>query len=134
MIVKDVYLDECIVNKTMTNEEMLKIDLERAVKELELDGSNTKQRVRYLLEECLEVYFKPKKYLTYDDLKVLESDKYYKVKMNDTDYEMVLDKKDRISIGVCLMLDDNDVMKVYLDDYYTDKQFFNDLHLELVEE
>lgn len=53
----------------MTDKEMLKADLERAVKELEIDGSNTKQRVKYLLEECLEVYFKPKKYLTYDDLK-----------------------------------------------------------------
>lgn len=118
----------------MTDKEMLKIDLERAIKELELDGSNTKQRVRYLLEECLEVYFKPKKYLTYDDLKELESDKYYQVRLNNYDYEMVLDKCDRISIGVCLMCDDNAVMKVYLDDYYTDKQFFNDLHLELVEE
>jgi hypothetical protein len=30
---------------------MLKQDLERAVKELEIDGSNTKQKVKYLLEE-----------------------------------------------------------------------------------
>lgn len=118
----------------MTEEEMLKLDLERAVKELGLDGSNTKQRVKYLLEECLEVYFKPKKYLTYEDLKELESDKYYKVKMNDNDYEMVLDRINEISIGVCFMYDDNAVMNVYLDDYYSDKQFFNDLHLELVED
>ena len=63
----------------MTKEEMLKLELERAVKELELDGSNTKQRVRYLLEECLEVYFKPKKYLKWQDM---EMRKTYFTKVN----------------------------------------------------
>ncbi len=126
----------------MTNEEMLKLDLERAVKELELDGSNTKQRVKYLLEECLEVYFKPKKYLTYKEAMKLNPDKTYKVKFNSRVYNL------NIGHGI----NDNNI-KCYCLFYVTvsssgktwyyhqltsewcdDEQFFNDLHLELVEE
>ena len=124
----------------MTNEEMLKSDLERAVKELEIDGSNTKQKVKYLLEECLEVYFKPKKYLTFNDLMNLETQKVengirssirYKVLLNGSEYEMGFNKG-ILSRELYLIKDDNIVLKKYL--YKEDEQFFNDLHLELVEE
>ena len=74
----------------MTEQEMLKADLERAVKELGLDGSNTKQRVKYLLEECLEVYFKPKKYLTYKEAMKLNPNKTYKVKLNENIYDLAV--------------------------------------------
>lgn len=115
----------------MTNEEMLKADLERAVKLLSQSGNNTKQRVKYLLEECLEVYFKPKKYLTYDDLEI---GKMYKCKLNGTIYLVIKNsvfceqgKEPEVEIFdknkryICLVTND-------------EKQFFNDLHLELVEE
>jgi hypothetical protein len=124
----------------MTNEEMLKQDLERAVKELEIDGSNTKQKVKYLLEECLEVYFKPKKYLTFNDLMNLETLKVengirssirYKVLLNGSEYEMGFNKG-ILSREFYLIKDDNIAFKKYL--YKEDEQFFNDLHLELVEE
>jgi hypothetical protein len=75
----------------MNNEEMLKADLERAIKELEIDGSNTKQKVKYLLEECLEVYFKPKKYLTFNEaIKEFETDKVYKVKLTSIEYPYII--------------------------------------------
>jgi hypothetical protein len=124
----------------MSNEEMLKQDLERAVKELEIDGSNTKQKVKYLLEECLEVYFKPKKYLTFNDLMNLETLKVengirssirYKVLLNGSEYEMGFNKG-ILSREIYLIKDDNIVLKKYL--YKEDEPFFNDLHLELVEE
>jgi hypothetical protein len=124
----------------MTEQEMLKQDLERAVKELEIDGSNTKQKVKYLLEECLEVYFKPKKYLTFNDLMNLETLKVengirssirYKVLLNGSEYEMGFNKG-ILSREFYLIKDDNIAFKKYL--YKEDEQFFNDLHLELVEE
>lgn len=115
----------------MTNEEMLKQDLERAVKELEIDGSNTKQKVKYLLEECLEVYFKPKKYLTYDDLEI---GKMYKCKLNGTVYLVIKTevfciqgKEPEVNI-----YDENKNWIWFIPN--DEKQFFNDLHLELVEE
>jgi hypothetical protein len=113
------------------DEEMLKQDLERAVKELEIDGSNTKQKVKYLLEECLEVYFKPKKYLTFDELEI---GKWYICKLNGTVYLVIKNsvfceqgKEPEVEIFdenkryICLVTND-------------ERQFFNDLHLELVEE
>ena len=123
----------------MNNEEMLKADLERAVKELEIDGSNTKQRVKYLLEECLEVYFKPKKYLTYKEAMKLNPNKTYKVKLNSNIYDLDISKD---------CFDDKYFMLSYnkpidnchnrytelTPDFCDDEQFFNDLHLELVEE
>jgi hypothetical protein len=124
----------------MTEQEMLKQDLERAVKELEIDGSNTKQKVKYLLEECLEVYFKPKKYLTFNDLMNLETLKVengirssirYKVLLNGSEYEMGFNKG-ILSREFYLIKDDNIAFKKYL--YKEDEQFFNDLHLELVVE
>ncbi len=44
----------------MTNqeEEFLKLDIKRCVAELSKDGQNTKEKVKGLLTECLEVYFK----------------------------------------------------------------------------
>jgi hypothetical protein len=109
----------------MTNEEMLKQDLERAVKELEIDGSNTKQKVKHLLEECLETYFKPKKYLTWDDI---VRDQFYKVLLNGKKYEIVK------------RYDDYEYYEDYISGlsstfiFECDKEFFNDLHLELVDE
>ena len=126
----------------MTNEEMLKQDLERAVKELGLDGSNTKQRVKYLLEECLEVYFKPKKYLTYKEAMKLNPSKTYKVKLNGSIYDLdikidILDDKYK---HYCLSYETSSLNGRVLYyhqltvDWCDDEQFFNDLHLELVEE
>jgi hypothetical protein len=125
----------------MTNEEMLKQDLERAVKELEIDGSNTKQKVKYLLEECLEVYFKPKKYLTYDDLMKLETEKVengirnpiaYKVRLNNHIYKMWLAQYDNCR-EICIWdKNDREMVTIYAKEKH--KDFINDLHLELVEE
>lgn len=106
----------------MTNEEMLKEDLERAVKELEIDGSNTKQKVKYLLEECLEVYFKPKKYLKWQDMKI---GKPYLARVNGKKTVVMRGKNGSI------LLKNKDVIIFFGDDEFT---FFNDLHLELVEE
>lgn len=117
----------------MTNEEMLKLDLERAVKELELDGSNTKQKVKYLLEECLEVYFKPKKYLTFNEaIKEFEADKVYKVKLNESDY-IVFKRLNSFGDKEIILESDGGCYK-FNEFLSGDKQFFNDLHLELVEE
>jgi hypothetical protein len=114
----------------MTNEEMLKQDLERAIKELEIDGSNTKQKVKYLLEECLEVYFKPKKYLTYEDIMKLET-KSYKVLLNGSEYEMKLNQYD-YGKEICFSKNGKIVLYRLLFDRIT--PYINDLHLELVEE
>ena len=111
----------------MTNEEMLKADLENAVKLLSQSGKNTKQQVKFLLEECLEVYFKPKKYLTWEDVirnhtyKVLLNGKEYEIAKFYDDYEY---RMDYISI--------NGLSSSFI--YEDNKEFFNDLHLELVEE
>lgn len=124
----------------MTNEEMLKADLERAVKELELDGSNTKQRVKYLLEECLGVYFKPKKYLTCKEAMKLNPMKTYKVRLNEGIYDLdihkdILDNKCKY-YRLSYELEINKVWYYHelTPSYTDDEQFFNDLHLELVEE
>jgi hypothetical protein len=118
----------------MTNEEMLKQDLERAVKELEIDGSNTKQKVKYLLEECLEVYFKPKKYLTFNEaIKEFETDKVYKVKLNESDY--IVYKRLNLFGDKEIILESNGAGCYKFNEFLSnDRQFFNDLHLELVEE
>lgn len=109
----------------MTNEEMLKQDLERAVKELEFDGSNTKQKVKYLLEECLEVYFKPKKYLKWQDM---ERKKQYLTRVNGK-ITTVMRGNDKMNEEI--LLKNKDVI-IFFDD--SELTFFNDLHLELVEE
>ena len=105
----------------MTREEMLKQDLERAIKELELDGSNTKQRVKYLLEECLEVYFKPKKYLKWQDMEIR---KPYLTRINGKTTTVVRGNNK-------ILLKNVNVIFFFNEDEFT---FFNDLHLELVEE
>lgn len=125
----------------MTKEEMLKQDLERAVKELEIDGSNTKQQVKYLLEECLEVYFKPKKYLTYEDIMKLETEKiekgirytkFYKVRLNEKIYKMTV--KDYIYCRAIAIWTNEFKEMLHADIDEDSKDFINDLHLELVEE
>jgi hypothetical protein len=120
----------------MTNEEMLKQDLEKAVKLLLQSGSNTKQQVKLLLEDCLETYFKPKKYLTYDDLMKLET-KSYKVLLNGSEYVMELTQHSCCGelCRVFTLIEKDKALTIIatlLSEY--DKQFFNDLHLELVEE
>lgn len=77
---------------------------------------------------------KIKHYLTYEDLETLENDKYYKVKMNNHEYDLTINNQDNGIINVCLMLDEYKVMCNCLEDFYADKQFFNDLRLELAEE
>jgi hypothetical protein len=118
----------------MTNEEMLKQDLERAVKELEIDGSNTKQKVKYLLEECLEVYFKPKKYLTFNEaIKEFETDKVYKVKLNNSDY--IVFKRLNSFCDKEIILESDGAGCFKFNEFLSgDRQFFDNLHLELVEE
>lgn len=123
----------------MTNEEMLKTDLERAVKELGLDGQNTKQRVKYLLEECLEVYFKPKKYLTSAEVLKLSTENSYKVKQGDCVYEMILqdgifERNIQLYREDDLVISDLYVSADMFTIYKYRNDFFNDLHLELVEE
>jgi hypothetical protein len=115
----------------MINEEMLKQDLEKAVKLLLQSGNNTKQQVKLLLEDCLETYFKPKKYLTFDELEI---GKWYVCKLNGTIYLVITsivfgerDKEPEVHI-----YDRNKKFIWSIDN--EDKQFFNDLHLELVEE
>jgi hypothetical protein len=119
----------------MTNEEMLKADLERAVKELGLDGSNTKQKVKYLLEECLEVYFKPKKYLTYAKVLKLKP-KSYKVLFNGSEYRMVITQHEYGKVLYLVRIGDisdiTPIFNVLLWEH--NKPYINDLHLELVEE
>ena len=124
----------------MTNEEMLKQDLERAVKELEIDGSNTKQRVKYLLEECLEVYFKPKKYLTFNEIIKLEAKKVdngirssiiYTVKLGEHIYKMVITECPFKKMSLW-DINNEHIFDTFLDS--DDEDFINDLHLELVEE
>jgi hypothetical protein len=105
----------------MTEQEMLKQDLERAVKELEIDGSNTKQKVKYLLEECLETYFKPKKYLKWQDMEITN---HYLTRVNGKTTTVIRGKNDSI------LLKNKDVIIFFGNDEFT---FFNDLHLELVE-
>jgi excisionase family DNA binding protein len=86
---------------------------------------------------------KMKHYLTYEDLKTLESYKYYTVKLNGNKYELtfqeltiqelILQKQDKELLHICLMQDEHIVMEKIIENY-NDIQFFNDLKLELVEE
>jgi hypothetical protein len=72
----------------------------------------------------------PKKYLTYDDLMKLET-KSYKVLLNGSEYEMKLNQYD---YGKEICFSKNGKIVLYRVLFDTITPFFNDLHLELVEE
>jgi hypothetical protein len=72
----------------------------------------------------------PKKYLTYDDLMKLET-KSYKVLLNGSEYEMELNQ---YSYGKEICFRKNGKIVLYRVLFDTITPFFNDLHLELVEE
>lgn len=117
----------------MINEEMLKQDLEKAVKLLSQSGNNTKQQVKLLLEDCLETYFKPKKYLTYTKVLKLKP-KSYKVLFNNSEYKMIITQHNYGKVLQLARLEEigTPVINMFLWEH--NKSFFNDLHLELVEE
>jgi hypothetical protein len=72
----------------------------------------------------------PKKYLTYDDLMKLEP-KSYKVLLNGSEYKMKLYQYD---YGKEICFSKNGKIVLYRLLFDTIAPFFNDLHLELVEE
>ena len=77
---------------------------------------------------------KPKKYLTWEDLKESNSEERLKVKLNNVEYELHFEKwaKYDDATRISLFLNEFCVMSIRLRTDY-DKQFFNDLHLEVEE-
>ena len=72
---------------------------------------------------------KPKQYLKWEDLKFEHTPKYIDVKMNDNKYKLV--------VGYNVAGKNLAILRDGKNEYYFleyDKQFFNDLHLERVEE
>ena len=77
--------------------------------------------------EFLENYL-PKKYLKWEDLEFDHEPKYIDVKMNDNKYKLVVGYN---VVGNNLVILRNNEKEYYF--LEGDKQFFNDLHLEVIE-
>lgn len=76
----------------------------------------------------------PKKYLKWEDLDFTSEDQTMKVKMGDTIYKILYRRCDGIE-EVQLLSEDEKLLFLNLIGKYKDNiQFFNDLHLERVEE
>ena len=75
----------------------------------------------------------PKQYLKWEDLKKSNSEEHLKVKLNNVKYELHFEKWAEYddATRISLFLNEFCVMSIRLRTDY-DKQFFNDLHLEVV--
>ena len=76
----------------------------------------------------------PKQYLKWEDLKKFNSEGHLKVKLNNVEYELHFEKwaKYDDATRISLYLNEFCVMSIRLKTNY-EKQFFNDLHLEVIE-
>ena len=81
------------------------------------------------IKNCILKAQEPKKYLKWEDLEFEHTPKYIDVKMNGNKYKLVVGYN---GAGKNLVILRNDKQPYYFLKY--DKQFFNDLHLERVEE
>jgi hypothetical protein len=99
---------------------------------LSSDDEEFKETLKILenIRNELKAQKTPKKYLTYDDLVKLEA-KSYKVLLNGSEYEMKLTQYD---YGEEICFSKNGKIVLYRIVFDTITPFFNDLHLELVEE
>jgi hypothetical protein len=105
---------------------------------LSCDDEEFKETLKILenIRNELKAQKTPKKYLTYDDLMKLET-KSYKVLLNGSEYVMELTQHSCCGelCRVFTLIEKDKALTIIatlLSEY--DKQFFNDLHLELVEE
>jgi hypothetical protein len=108
---------------------------------LSSDDEEFKETLKILenIRNELKAQKTPKKYLTYKDVLNLCTKNSYKVKQGDCVYEMIL-QEGIFERNIQLYREDNLVISdLYVSDellpvYKFRNQFFNDLHLELVEE
>ena len=127
-------IEEALINYTNITKQIEEADYKSAIGLLIKAKDNLDSYTYNTILEALLKAQEPKQYLKWEDLEFKEEEQTVKVILNESKYKVAY-FTDGITEYVDLLTDDErlEIIGRYVDDNPHEKQFFNDLHLEVEE-